>query len=86
MTPSSLSRPRTSSSSTVELRGDCPRLTVDVLDAIANARRISRTELVNEILGNWAGQQLHEASLVARVTRGNPDAAEYFDAAPEALA
>lgn len=81
-----MSRPRSSSTQAVELRGECPRLTVDVLDAISNARRISRTELVNEILGEWARQQLHEASLVARVTRSNPDAADYFDATPEVAA
>lgn len=77
---SALSRPRTASGSTVELRGDCPLLTIEVLDAISNVRRISRTELVNEILGDWAKQRLTEASLVARVTRGNPEAAEFFGA------
>lgn len=82
----SLSRPRTSTSGAVELRGDCPRLTVDVLDAVSNARRISRTELVNEILGDWSKQQLTEASLLLRVTRGNPDAAEWFDASAEVQA
>lgn len=76
--PAQFSRPRSSDATTVELRGDCPRLTVEVLDAVANARRINRTELVNVILGEWARQQLMEASLVARVTRGNPEAAEFF--------
>jgi hypothetical protein len=76
-----MSRPRSPDSPTVELRGDCPRLTVEVLDAVANARRICRTELVNSILSEWANQQLHEASLVRRVTRGNPAAAEWFDEA-----
>jgi hypothetical protein len=73
------SRPRTNTDGPVELRGDCPRLTVDVLDAVANARRVCRTELVNQILGDWAKQQLTEASLVARVTRGNPLVAEWFE-------
>jgi len=77
---SALSRPRTGTGSTVELRGDCPLLTIEVLDAISNVRRISRTELVNEILGDWAKQRLTEASLVVRVTRGNPEAAEFFGA------
>lgn len=62
----------------VELRGECPRLTVDVLDAVSGSRRITRTELVNQIPGEWARQQLHEASLIARVTRGNPEAADLF--------
>lgn len=74
------SRPRNPEAASVELRGDCPRLTVEVLDAVANARRINRTELVNQILGDWARQQLVEASLVQRVTRGNPEAADFFGA------
>lgn len=61
----------------VELRGDCPRVTVDVLDALCRAQDKSRTELVNEILNGWAKQKLIEASLIARVTRGNPDVAEF---------
>lgn len=56
----------------IELRGNCPRLIVDVLDAVSNARRMSRTELVNEVLKTWARGVLHESSVVARVTRGNP--------------
>lgn len=79
-----MSRPRTSlNASSVELRGECPRLTVDVLDAVSNARRINRTELVNQILGEWAQQQLLESSLIARVTRGNPEAADFFPHQPE---
>ncbi len=79
MTPfSSFSRPRTSGLATVELRGDCPRVTVEVLDAICRAQDKNRTELVNEILNAWAKQKLVEASLIARVTRGNPDAAEFL--------
>ncbi len=56
----------------VELRGECPRETVSVLDAISLARGITRTELVNTVLGEWAKQTTHEAMLVARVMRGNP--------------
>ena len=82
--PSSLSRPRSNLAATaVELRGECPRLTVDVLDAISNARRINRTELVNQILGEWAQQQLLEGSLLFRTMRGNPEAAEFFPATQE---
>jgi hypothetical protein len=89
MTPSptpaaSLSRARAPGTDPVELRGDCPRITVDILDAVSNARRISRTELVNQILGEWARQQLMESSLIQRVTRGNPEAAELLGATAEA--
>lgn len=56
----------------VELRGNCSRRTVDMLDAVSSARRITRIELVNRILNKWAKEQWHEANVVHRVTRGNP--------------
>lgn len=67
-----LSRMCRGNSKMVELRGECPEATVAVLDAISLARSISRTDLVNAVLGEWAKQTAHEAMLVARVTRGNP--------------
>lgn len=57
---------------TLELRGQCPRDIVDVLDAVSMARRITRTELVNQILGQWTQKTVNEATLVHRVLRGNP--------------
>lgn len=60
----------------VELRGDCPKETIDVLDAISAARRLTRTQLVNEILRDWAQARLHEMNLLQRVTRSNPAPAE----------
>lgn len=81
--PISLSRTKDGEVKAVELRGECPRLTVDVLDAISTARRMSRTELVNEVLHEFVQQQLREASLVARITRGNPEVAELFPGAAE---
>lgn len=56
---------------TVELRGMCPRETVDVLDAISTARRMNRMELVNDILAAWCVDRMNEATLIHRVTRGN---------------
>jgi len=62
---------------TVELRGQCPRDTVDIIDAVCNARRIgSRTELINQILAEWCVIQVHEANLVYRAARGNPSLSE----------
>lgn len=55
----------------VELRGPCPQWIVGVLDAVALAREISRTELITGILGEWAEKRMHEATLISRVTRGN---------------
>lgn len=60
----------------VELRGPCPREIVDVLDAVSQAKRITRTELVNRVLASWVRERLHETTLVQRVTRGNPALAD----------
>ena len=60
-------------SRTAELRGECPRRTLDVLDAVSLARNYpSRNALVNEILGKWAGEILHQHSVIGRVLGGNP--------------
>lgn len=61
---------------TVELRGDTPRKTIDVLDAVAVARDKTRMALVNEILGEWADKVEHEATLVQRVLGSNPQRAD----------
>ena len=58
---------------TTELRGPCPKDVVDIIDAVAHAKRLDRTSMVNRILGEWAEQKLLEAKTIARVTRGNPD-------------
>ena len=57
---------------TVELRGPCPKDIVDVIDAVAHAKRIDRTSMVNRILQEWAEQKTLEAECIQRVTRGNP--------------
>jgi len=56
----------------VELRGLCQRETIDVLDAVSLARRISRIDLVNEILSAWCVDQVRTATLVYRAAHGNP--------------
>lgn len=57
---------------TVELRGPCPKEIVDVVDAVAHAKRLDRTSMVNRILSEWAEMKLLEAQSIQRVTRGNP--------------
>lgn len=57
---------------TVELRGECPRHTVDMLDAVSLAEDITRTALVNRILGEWEKRERHRASVVNRVLGLNP--------------
>lgn len=56
----------------VELRTECPREIVDVLDAISAAHRLTRGQLIVRVLGEWARDRLHEHSLISRVRRGNP--------------
>lgn len=60
----------------VELRTECPRETVDVLDAFSMAHRINRGQLVVRILSDWARERLHEHSVLSKVARLNPDALE----------
>lgn len=58
---------------TVELRGPCPKDVVDVLDAVSMARRMSRTDMVNEILKEWAEAKRHEADLISRLSRSHSE-------------
>lgn len=60
----------------VELRGLCQRETVDILDAVSCARRMTRIDLINEILAAWCVDQVHVATLVYRASRGNPQLTE----------
>ena len=54
----------------VELRGNTPRTVVAVIDAVSTARRLTRMELVNKILAEWAEQQQAEAVAIERCLRG----------------
>ena len=54
----------------IELRGDVDRCVTDVLDAVAKARRVSRMEVVESVLREWADRTIHESTLVLRLTRG----------------
>lgn len=58
--------------SNIELRGQCPREIIDVIDAWSAAKRINRMEAVNVILRSWAKNKVREHTIFARVTRGNP--------------
>lgn len=64
------------SASDGELRQQCPRDTLNMLDAISMSRQVSRTYLVNEILGKWADERRHETILICRVAGFNPTESE----------
>ena len=55
-----------------ELRGPCPRETLDIIDAVSMARGLSRMELVNSVLAKYCVDVVREANMVYRVARGNP--------------
>jgi hypothetical protein len=59
-----------------ELRGMVPLPLLQALDAIALARGLDRTALVERLLTADVKQICHEATLVSRMTRGNPLATE----------
>lgn len=61
---------------TVELRQQVAKETIDTLDAVSLARDMDRYELVEEVLGKWAAERRHEATLIANVMRGNGDGPE----------
>lgn len=56
-----------------ELRVDLPKVTLGVIDAEAIGNDESRAQLTNRILIEWAERRVHVASLISKVTRGNPD-------------
>jgi len=69
---------------TTEFRHDAPLWIAQVMQATAQARGISRAALVNDILGEFCKLRLTEATLIQRMTRGNPDIAEVLTEGPEA--
>lgn len=60
----------------VELRGDCNRDVVDIIDAVAKARRLTRTQVWLGVVEQWAKETVHEATLVTRLARGKGSDAE----------
>jgi 2-polyprenyl-6-methoxyphenol hydroxylase-like FAD-dependent oxidoreductase len=56
----------------VDMRGKTPRPIVDVIDAVALARKVDRFVVVNEVLLRYAREVAHQAMVVQNVTRGNP--------------
>lgn len=55
----------------VEVRCDADRDDVDIIDAVAKAKRIPRNQLVVEILKQWASDKRHESILVMRLSKGH---------------
>lgn len=58
-----------------EIRFDAPTADVQILDAYWMAEGTSRKEVLSSLLHEWAQRQVHRATLIMRVTAGNPLAA-----------
>ena len=68
-------RARNAERDTTELRVEIPKDIMGVIDAHWMARgggNGSRSQVVNEILQEWAEKKWHEASLVLRMVPQNP--------------
>lgn len=66
---------------TTELRGECPRWIVDVLDAVVMARggqsaNVHRSTVWVEVMAAWAEKKVHEASLIQRLAAVHPTGSE----------
>lgn len=55
----------------VELRGKIDRDVVDLIDALAIARRCDRIEILSEVLAEWKEKVTHEANVIHRVMTRN---------------
>ncbi len=54
-----------------ELRVEIPAFTTAVLDGYCSASGKCRTELVNQILSDWAHKEHHKAKVILRVVGNN---------------
>lgn len=64
-----------SSREDTEIRFMAPAADVCVLDGYCHATGAARTDVMQAVLHEWAGRQLHIATVVLRTSRGNPDVA-----------
>jgi hypothetical protein len=55
----------------VEMRFNVPKWVAEVIDAHCTAKRLPRTAQCASVLANWAKNEIHLATVVGRVTRGN---------------
>jgi hypothetical protein len=66
----------------VELRVNSPRITLAVIDSVAisetrsSGKVVSRTDIVNRILSEFAEHKIDEATLINRAINSNPTVLE----------
>lgn len=73
----------TSGGNTTEFRHDAPLWIAQVMQAVATARGVPRSVIVNELLDEFCKARLRESTLIARMTRGNPDLPDLTPGASE---
>lgn len=57
----------------VEMRGDVPQWAAQVFEGVCRGRGLTKDALLSQVLVEWAKKEVHVASLVERLTRGNGD-------------
>lgn len=57
-----------------DLRAKVTERTDQVLEAHSRARNLDKSELVRKILDEWAANEIHVATMVHRLTRGEGSA------------
>lgn len=68
----------------VEMRFNVPRATFDVFDGVSKAKRVPKNALAASIIGEWADVQVHIATVVLRMAKGNGnDSQSDWGALPE---
>lgn len=60
------------SPNTTEIRVEARDELVAVLDGVSCAKRLTRNQLVLQVLSEWADARVHEANVLQRVLRSNP--------------
>lgn len=64
-------------SDSTELRvNNFPIDVLNVMDGFAQANGLSRAEITREVMGKWAAEKKHEATLICRVAGVNPFAVD----------
>lgn len=60
-----------------ELRGNVPKRLLQLIDALQQARgHTTRMDVVIPVLQEYVERELHAATLLVRMARGNPDDSE----------
>lgn len=76
-------KPRNDARDDTELRIDIPKWLMGAIDAeqFVRGSGCSRKQVVIEVLEAWAKRRIHEATVLLRLTEGNPMPSDTGDAA-----